>query len=515
MQTETFAIVYITGLVALFFLRVSYRLIAPEEIGGDGYGQLLQIREIREAGHKRPDSPGYSALKGRYAYPYLVHWLLSFVPDKKIITVERYFSGIMDVFFASIFLVMVYMDILTYQGALLALVIFVATPQFMRPDLAHGTGMSCRKPGLLLTVASIFAFLQWIGSGQIFHLLMAIIAGAAMMMTSRFSLQAYLFVMLPVAVFVHTSALIVVLGSIALAVVLTRGRYLRILHVHLRHVFNYAINKQYKMFDHSVPNPWIFLRNLIDETSSVERLRMLKNNKKLRIFIDNPYIFLVLSALFFGYGLLPLHTGYYLWISTMVTAAFVTSLPHLLFLGQPSRYLEYGLPPSAALIASAWGQLGWGYQILVVAMIVGGITVEIFYIATFQRFFGKPERREGLNKLADYFKSKETGVILAQPTYISRGLAWDTSHKIVETVGLVGTSSKEGIQQLNHLYPVRNGFVTDDLVWLKSNFDPDWVVFDIEKLEEMGVEDEELAPTANDPIFQNDNFEVYEFRDLS
>lgn len=512
MQGVQFLLLFTVGVFILFGFRVSYRVIAPRQVSGDAYGQLLQIQDIKEAGHRRPERPSKTAASGHYAYPYFALWALSFVPKRILDDVERFFSGIMDVIYALGFLVLVYLDVVTYQGALLSLAIFITTPQFMLPDLAHGRGLSSRKPGVLLTTASLLVYFYWVDSAIPLAFGLAILLGAAMVMTSKFSLQAYVFILIPTTVFVSPTALGLLALSLIVASLATVGRYPTILRTHLSHVYDYAVRKQYKRFDHSIPNPISFVRTLLNADSNKARLRLLKNNKRLRPFANNPFLTaVVVAVVLLGPEHLGLPSGYGVWIAGAIGAFVLTALPHMLFLGQAGRYLEYALYPSAVLIASAWTELGTVYQGIVLSLMGLGLLVEIFYIWSFQRFLVTPDRQDAFESLVSELKILDEGTVLIQPTYLSRGIAWETGNTVVEFLGGAGNSTEESTEELNTIYPDRMSFVTNDVEWLDNTFEPDWVVFDKMKIEELGLKENELRPPPVDPEFENEGFELYPF----
>lgn len=513
MNPSVTAALLLLGLALLFTVRSSYRYLVPAGAPGDAWGQLLQIADIRNAGHRRPEKPSAVVTSGHYAYPYFVLWLLSFLPERALMWVERHFSGLSDVVYFGVVSSLYVTGVLALNELLLVLVVFVATPQFMRPDLAHGRGLSSRKPGVILTTVSLLAFVTWLQSGSPVLFGVSVLAGALMCLTSKFSLQAYLAVLLPMAAFVHWSALVLVPLSIAVAAVLSKGRYLRILRGHVAHVHDYATEKQYKMFSHDLPNPVRFVRAVLGADSVRDVLEVFNRSRRLRPLVDNPFIVATVAGVALGYaaGGIPVPRSYLVWIAGGVAAFVLTSLPHLLFLGQAERYLEYVFLPSSVLLARGWSAFGPRFQALVGLVVAGGIVVELTYVWGYRNVLYSPDRRKAIGDVADYLSGKPLGVILAQPTNTSRELAWKTGHRVVEFVGGNATTTSESVKELNTLYPDRYGFVTGDAAWLRDRFDPDWVVFDLEKIEEGDPGDVGLTPPDADPEYDNGLFEVYRF----
>jgi hypothetical protein len=513
MNPSATAALLLLGLALLFAVRSSYRYLVPTGAPGDAWGQLLQIADIREAGHRRPERPSAVVTSGHYAYPYFVLWLLSFLPERPLMWVERHFSGLSDVVYFGVVSSLYVADVLALDELLLVLVVFVATPQFMRPDLAHGRGLSSRKPGVILTTVSLLTFVTWLNSGGPTLFAVSVLAGALMCLTSKFSLQAYVAVLLPMAAFVHWSALTLVPLAIVVAAVLSTGRYLRILRGHVSHVYDYATEKQYKMFSHDLPNPVRFVRAVLGADSMRDVLEVFNRSRRLRPLVDNPFIVATIVGVALGYamGEVPVPRSYLVWIAGGVAAFVLTSLPHLLFLGQAERYLEYVFLPSSVLLARGWSAFGPGFQALMCLVVAGGILVELTYVWGYRNVLYSPDRREAIDDVADYLSRKPSGVLLAQPTNTSRELAWKTGHRVVEFVGGNGTTTEESVEELNTLYPDRYGYVTGNVAWLHGRFNPGWVVFDLEKLREADPDEVGLTPPDADPDYENNLFEVYRF----
>ncbi|WP_435183469.1 hypothetical protein [Halobellus sp. EA9] len=501
----------------LIVVRSLYRVLVPAGAAGDAYGQMLQIQDIKDSGHRRPDEPSPVVTSGHYAYPYFVLWLLSYLPRSLLVRTERYFSAIMDLVFVVVIAALVPLELLSVSQLSFVILLLVATPQFMRPDLAHGQGLSSRKPGQVLTTASIFAFVLWVDTGWLGWLATSVVLGGLMCLSSKFSLQAYLFVIVGFSIVLSPIALFLVPGSILVAAVLSGGRYLRILRGHAEHVYDYAVRKQYKMFDHSFPDPIGWFRRIVGVRSGDDVLELFNDSRFLRPFIDNPFVIAVVAALVATTLSDPSITtldGVRAWIVACLFAFVLTSLPHLLFFGQAERYLEYIFLPSALLIVEGLSTFGAWYTWLIGVVIVSGLAVEAVYVWAYKNIFHSPDRQEKLDGVIKFLKSRDAGVVVAHPTYISREVAWRTPHKVVEFIGGNATTTERSVEELNRLFPDQFSFVTNDVDWLATAFDPDWVVFDLEKLAEMDRPTDDLEQPSADPSFSNDRFAVYPFEVL-
>lgn len=503
---------FILGLcvLCLFAVRSLYRIILPGGIDGDAIFHVKVAQDIRQNGHQIPDKISQVATTGDFSYPYLMHWILSFLPKRYLMIVERFFSPVSETAFFGVILLLLPLDILTVEQAILVCLILIVTPHFMRPDMAHSIGMSARKPGLILTTITVLFFLQWIEVATPSYLMISFVSGTAIFLTSKFSVQAYLFVSIALSIAVSVYAGLLFVLTLGSAILFSGGRYLKVLKVHLYHLIDYALNKQYKKLDQSLPNPISFIRSVWNANSLMEFLEPV-HKSKLRPLIDFPYVVSAVAALVLMWTTgrtIPLPTGYYTWIFAGLITATVISLPHMLFLGEPERYLEYIFLPCAVLIARSWETLGFEYRAVVIILHLVSVPIILVYIWGFKNVFFDPGRWKKFYQVLDYLEKRSPGTVLAHPCYVGKMTAWRSDHEVVETIGNQA-STKEAIEELNRLFPDRYGYVTNDIEWLDEMYSPDWVIFELEKAKEhpeTGLQ----RPDAP-PIYSNELFEVYPF----
>lgn len=511
----------IVVLILLVLSRASYRIIAPRHIDGDTYDNLLQIRDMREAGHRRPERPTSVVTSGEYAYPHFVLWVLSFLPERVLLLVERYFSVISDLLLAGIVLSLVPLEVIEPGGAVLALTVFLLTPQFMRPDLPNGIGLSQRKPGLLFASASLLLFALWVTSGETILLAVAVLLGGVMILTSKFSLQAFTFVCIGLGIVVSPAAVGFLAAAVATALLLSRGDYFRILTGHLQHLYDYATTKQYKRFDHRFPNPVAGLRGIVRARSTEDVFELVYENRFAMALLNTPFIIAVLGAygiaiwsnVSIGFGV-PL--VFHVWTITTIVCFVMISMPHLLFIGLAERYLEYGMIPSVIIIAHAWERLPGSYDYLLLGTLGIGLVTILVYVWSFRAVFFPEERDAAVKDLAATLRTYETGVVVCHPAFKSREIAWRTGFPVVERLGGNSQSTPEASREINTLFPEVYDYVTDDTEWLAETYDPEYVVFDIEKLDEKrgegdGTDAPGLPVPDADPLYRNDGFVLYRF----
>lgn len=497
----------IIELVGLFGLRASYRIQAPRGIDRDAYAHMLFAEDIRNNGFRLPDRPSSVVTSGGYGYPFFMHYLLAFVPTRYYRIVDRFFSPIIDVGFGIMLLSLVPAGILSEWQGLAVLGIFALSPQFMRPDLPNAIGLSARKPGLLITVIGLLVTTAWLSTGQLWLLAITVLLAAATFLTSKFSAQALLFVILGFSITGYPIALVVFGAGVIVAIVASGGAYAVVFKSHIEFLYEYATVKQQKLFEPVRLDVLTMLR----EIDSLKSLFVTAyHNRIVRPLANNQYFIGVLVTYAYGLavGEIPaLPFGFHIWIVSCVAAFVLTSLPQFMFIGKAERYLEYAFLPATVLLVRAWGEFGTVYQGTIAAVLLSGVIVILLYMISFQRFFSVPSEEADLGDVIDYLKQLDPGTIVVYPFWKARRIAWETNHNVVDFVmneGLTPTAESD------HLFPDSYGFVTDDLEWLTETYDPDYVVFDFRKKDEM-AERGELQPPEVEPLFVAGDFEVYDF----
>jgi hypothetical protein len=393
-----------------------------------------------------------------------------------------------------------------WQG-LAILGIFAFTPQFMRPDLPNAIGLSARKPGLLITVIGLLAATAWLSTGQLWLLAVTVFLASATFLTSLFSAQALLFVMFGFAIAGHPVTLVIFSAGVIIAILVSGGGYAVIIKNHLKFLHEFATVKQQKIFD----PVRLDILTLLREIDSLETLFVKAyHNRIVRPLANNQYFVgvLVTYAYALTVGEIPaIPFGFHIWIVSCFAVFVLTSLPPFMFLGKAERYLEYAFPPGALLLVRAWGEFGVFYRGIVATILLSGAIVILTYILTFKRFFSVPSEEANLREVINYLNELEPGTIVVNPFWKARKIAWETDHSVVDFVmneGLTPTTESD------YLFPESYGFVTDDVEWLAETYNPDYVVFDFRKKDEM-AEHGELQPPAVEPLFVAGDFEVYKF----
>lgn len=505
-MTGLFLVAAAVLLVAIALSRSVYTWLVPDAIDRDAYAHMLYVRDIKANGHRIPDHPRQVETSGTYAYPFLLHWLLSFFPLGWLRTIDRYFSPISDVAFGLLFLALLPLGVGDRWLVLFGLTVFLVTPQFLRPDLPNAIGLSSRKPGLLLATASLLAFTTGLNDGSGALLVLALLTGAMVFLSSKFSVQALLLVSLGLAT-VSVLALGYVVAAALLAVVLSGGAYLAVARSHVAHLYEYALIKQHKIFEPVRLSPLGIARD-VEDLDDV--FRALYNNRLVRPLVNNPFAIAVGVTAVAQVGTdrnLAVPGVYWVWIGACVAGFVITSLPYMLFLGKAERYLEYAFLPAVVVLGAGVRTFGPWYDILVGCLLASGVGVVAVYVWAYPRFFFSASDERRWDELTAALGKFEPTTVLVQPFYGARRIAWATDHSVVDFVMNEGTTPNA---ESDALCPNTYAILTGDTEWLAEQYDPELAVFDTGKRGEIEAADG-LSPPATEPLFANDRFEVYRF----
>jgi hypothetical protein len=515
-NSATLVFLLIFGCIVIFA-----RDIVVSEFGStsDKYGHLIRIRKIKQSGHQQSVGLNHSEVTGGYdVYPYLMHWCLSFLSDDVIALLSKRISLLMDLAIWCVFVVLSLVGVLSPLELGVCLLLFVTTPEFVRPDRAQNKGLSTRKLGLVLVTIAILSFHFWYLYGDLTLLLLAVTTGAAIFLTSKFGLQAFFLILLFLSFAVAPMWILYFSGCFGLATIASRGAYLSVLEGHLRHLYLFAtqlqythkkvVNKQFLPVDLLVE----FNRWRKGERTLNDIVLAAHNNIPFQAVVNHPFLVPTIAVLFLAETTVSISapTELTAWILAGIFGFLFTSIPGLRFLGEPERYLEFVFVPSAILIASGVTTLDTSFRLLIlVTVLVGSVTV-VAYVAVVRQIEDNGTDDEAFEYILSHLADEPQSVVLLQPTNRGKEVSYKTKHKTVWWGGHLGSTS-ETLDEFNHLHPETFPFVTDNIKWLANHYDPDWVLFDCGRLDDgTGLQ----PPEATEPDFQAGSYEVYRFEKL-
>ncbi len=218
----SFFVILLSGLL----LR-SALLIRCGWIGKDTFYHLLIAREMRQNGHL-PDMVDRFSEPERYDYPPLMHVLLAQIP-KEWDKAAQYLSPLVDTVVAGgIFLFC--LNVATYEVALVAMAVYCFTPFAI--DISFY--LSPRSFANAFLVLCLIATYYTLGTFSLLPFVISVVSASLVLLTHRLTAQSLSAVLVTEAVvFLDFTPIVILLASVILAILLTRGFYLRVLRGHI------------------------------------------------------------------------------------------------------------------------------------------------------------------------------------------------------------------------------------------------------------------------------------------
>lgn len=299
------------------------------------------------------------------SYPQFLHILLSFLPDKAIEKFTRYFPLVITLMNLLLFLGIIThsekmgMNQLKPDQYLLSLLFFVSFPYYYNISNAKNVGLSARGLGIFVGVTTIASTLVYVHSGELNYYFLAIVTGLLIYLSSQFATQLYLFVF-PIAglLLLNWQVLALPFFSLGLFFLLTPRLAYTSIKGQLTHkvlYYRYLAAKFILRYRESIWKDVVYVipRQLFHALLRYKKdipgfFRFITKDEYIRRNSLLIFIFeFTTLALTIGVSLnrerMHLSPGTAFMISCCLVF-FITTFRKTRFLGEPERYLEFGLP---------------------------------------------------------------------------------------------------------------------------------------------------------------------------
>lgn len=417
--------------------RALFRIIYKRIHGFDVYGHRFVIECTRNL-HHRFDLPIQTRRYGRpvddFSYPKFYHAIASLFPARSFPLLDRFMGPVLD----GMFSILLYAVILDASGeqqtAVWMTLVFIFTPAFSAL-ISLGPRMSSFTPrGFSEIITNIYwlAFVRFAAAPHLGWFGLAVLCGAIIFWSSKFSLQALAFITLALCIFSFSLLpLLVFAASFALAMLIAR----KVVWLSLR-----------QQYDHL---KWYCIQNLkgqmtISDRNSLSAISTAIRAKQLRtlvnlLLVHNSYfiavvrfpmaviaLYLVSQELLTGRSGIPAGLTEGL-ILAGFTIFLLSSLKWLLFIGEAERYLNHIL--IAILLYSAETILPYAVWICLWGAVYGAL--DLIFAGYLQRKDQKLDRSDRIIALL----KEQTGScnVLEIPYGISGGsrMLTETEHNWV------------------------------------------------------------------------------------
>ena len=375
----------------------------------DHFMHLTVIGLIRRNGHRFiRERPNY-LYNQEMIYPQLMHWLLAFLPVERV---DQYANSLMlglNVLASGIFVWFVVSlegrlpiapSTSPAQTILIAGLVFALTPYSYHLANAKSRGISARGFGLLFGQAYLYCLVLYHLTGSAVYLVAASFCAMCIWMSSQFALQALLFSALPLALLYRDVwPLIIPLLGFAGFLLLAPRIALRYVVGQVKHKILFArelapgslLKSRYSVWRDLV---WDFWKRLGEALAGDHRRgRILRwlfyawSNPLVILVAGFPFTVLLLVGMvrellsgdrypfLADRGLFALCAP----VLAMFCVFLLTTFRATRFVGQPERYLEFAIGPTAATVPFLWSE----QRPLVIALLAGCGTLIVVQMVVF------------------------------------------------------------------------------------------------------------------------------------
>ena len=389
---------HLLSLVALTVVaRVVPRLLRPDALSADAYYHLLAAQRIREHGFRLPERLRGLFFPGPYDYPPLFHVLLAIVPVPMIARAERVVSILIDASYVALCYAFVrYALVVGYEvdGSLAARrALILAGLLALSPALLYvGRGPRTYNANPRILAELLFAGVMattfvWVMDGGVLALLAAGVLAGVLLLSSKFGAQV-LVAFLPLLALATRRAdlLVVPAAGLLVAVIVSRGHYLRVLRGHIGHLTLFGRLGNERGSPRAERSEWREFGRLLSSLATPSAwYRLLCVNSIGSFLVRNPQ--LVLVALVAPVVAASTATSLLLsWIVVSLAVFLAISLRPLLFLGEAERYVAYSVPAQLAVLGAGWESVpSWAWWLLLAYSVVVSAGYQAIFVRLARR----------------------------------------------------------------------------------------------------------------------------------
>ena len=423
-----------------YFIQIWPR-ISQRYFGVDVWRNLSIIGYIRQ--HKRlPDYLPQYMLKGQFDYPPLFLITLSFLPKAFLERYQGFIAPLLDVVHGLYLFIFAYFITQSVFISATAQIIYVLTPIM----IMENAQLSPRGFGSLLFTITLLAVFYFSHNHEASYLIFVLCITSAMLLSSKMAAKTFFFFSIFYLFAAHDiTYLLIFLGAVFLAIVVTKGFYMRVLtgHLHVLKYFRKIIDVRYA---HQI-------RGVISPSQSkdfIGKINAIINRLPLVAFIaGNPFLMFA----FFVVGIDTLwgpwdveqqinYTAIFqfmkLWLFIIVFLGLITAhVRPLLFLGDGIKYLMYGIFPTAFLLATyvvvTGGWIFWATILIGVAVLAQSLYLQNKIVKTKSHRVIDSTIREAMNFLQTASDSPSQIRVATIPFAMADALAYFTNCQVLSS----------------------------------------------------------------------------------
>lgn len=467
-------------LAAAAFIFESYPRFVNREYGVDIWTHLIYLKEFKKQKKMPVNMKNGFIFSGDYDYPPVFMWILSKLPFRLVEKYEFLFSPFFDSIHLILIFLFAYMLTSSIYIAFLTQALYVLTPII----ILENSSATPRSLGYTLFTIVMMSIFFYQNSGNMWLLILAIVSGALIFLTHRFTTQGFLFFAIIFGV-LEKSLLFpsIFLVSFVLALVFSKGFYWKVLNGHLGNLMFWKKNIEHR-YAHQVKG------NLSPKKTKDFIFRIYTQFLKFPPFvleITNPWILFTLIFILFNLNDNFIISSFVLWITISYGLAIATMwIPFLRFLGEGQRYLELSAFPTAFIAAYVFVSsisTNWETPIVFAYTLVGITSFVTILIIQRKAIINEKLRTltPDMKKMFLYLRSmKRKPRLLCIPHQITTNTIYHTGCFVYVN------ASYKTINEISDVYPFIKKPISE--IMKKNNLDFILLNTEYASIEELGIE---------------------------
>ncbi len=481
-----------------FFLQ-SYPRFFNKLFGVDVWTRLLEIDHVRKNKHRIPNKKlsGQFLVEGYFDYPPLFPYVLSFIPKKTLLQIQGFIAPAID----SLQVILVYFVAYYLTGnewlALTAQVFYMATPMIA----IENSYLTPRSLGYLNFSLATISLLFFMYTNQYSWLLAGIFFTTTLFIVHRFAVQSFVLITLFFTFYLNTPMFIqVLLIGFVLALIITKGYYLRVLKGHFYNIYFWVTNLDYR-FAHQIRG--IPKKNA--KTDFVGKIYILLSAfSPIAIFGLNSWALSAFALFGLSYFQMisapPIFYTMSAWIIFFyIFGVIVLKIKYLMPIGEGQRYMEMVTVPSSILSAYiVFSFLNSPFRMFVIVIAIAMVVVNLAVIIFIQiKGVIKDRNRSVTSNLFEVFtyinKMKNPPRILCIPHQNTTMTMYHTKAQVFVN------ADNPGLMEVTDVFPVMKYPVSE--IAKKYNLTHALIKEGFITLKELGISKNNIVCKSGDVYF--------------
>jgi len=452
-------------------LLQSYPRFFNRYFGVDVWTRLLEIEHVKENKHRIPGKikKGF-IIDGFFDYPIIFPWLFSFFSKKFLLKIQ----GLVSPFFDSLQNILVFYITFSLTGSLPASLLAQVMYSLIPIIPIENSYLTPRSLGYFNFTLAFYPLLLFHINQNPLLLLLSLFFTCTLFLTHRFALQSLVFISLFFSVIDRSYWYIlnIILGF-GIAVILTKGFYLRVLKGHLYNIYFWIVNYKYR-FAHQ-----IYRLKLVRRTDWVGKVySLLSLFSPIFLFAVNIWAFSAFIYLFlyfqrslnFPTNIIYLKMSFWI-IFFYIFGSIVLRIKRLIPIGEGQRYMEMVSVPSVILSSVLFFYFFNQYGIIV-ALLMGIILLGNLFVILFFQIKGIiTDKNRSLTKDLQNtynFINRLKGVprIICIPHQITTMTVYNTKADVLVN------ADNPGLMEIQEIYPI----LKKSIPYLKEKYSLDYLL---------------------------------------